>query len=204
MGRAKHKGKRVNGRLSRARLEIVERNPPPAHILARRELFSFVATPKGGNIDQDICDGIGQLHVLGMLSGFGLDPLAMRDAGREFAELWWSRYSATAPKVGKYERADKSSSPFDGETAADRRFARMDLALEGYERDVVMSLVGDLGDEIVPWAAGLIAEALLKRGRVVRFAQFPTCDDRARLAALGRGLIALVDGALPNRREMAA
>ena len=124
MGRAKHKGKRVNGRLSRARLEIVDRNPPPDHILARRDTFSFVAAPKGGSIDQDVCDGIGQLHALGLLDGFGLDALAMRDNGREYADLWWAMYSATAPKMGTFERADKSSSSFDGMTARDRRFGR--------------------------------------------------------------------------------
>jgi len=202
VGRPKKKGIRIGKRLSRAITALVDRNPPSPHILERRALFSFVTATKGGNIDQDICDGIGQLHALGLLDTAEIDPLALRDAGREFAELWWTRYSATAPKMGAYERADKSSNPHAGETSKDRRFDRMDEALTGYERDVVTSLVVDLawGDEVVPWAKSLIDEALLKHGKLVKFTIFPTSDDRARLDALIRGLTMLAGGALSRRR----
>lgn len=211
MAKAKKGQRTKSGRLSRAKLALQERNPPAQHILDRRELFSFVTPTKGpdgrvGEIDQDICDGIGQLHALGLLDGHGIDAQELRDKGRRYAELWWSRYSATAPKVGKFERSDRSTSTYDGPTKDDREFARMDEALEGYERQCVMDLCIDTqwDDAITPWALGLIHEALLERKRVVSFMRFPTMDDRARLEAAIRGLAAIVDGALPQRWERAA
>ena len=158
---------------------------------------------RNGTIDQDICDGIGQLHALGLLDDNGHDPQDMRDAGRFFGEHYWTRYRETAPKTGKYERQDKSMSAYLGETPADRRFDRMDDALRGYDRQVLMSLVVDTawGDEIVPWAQGLIDEALLARKRVRRgVVRFPDTEDRARLSALVRGLVLILDGGMEMRR----
>ena len=195
-------------RASRSKAALLERNPPADHILARRELFAFVTPTKGpdgrgGHIDQDICDGIGQLHALGLLDGHGIDAKDMRDAGRFFGEHWWSRYRETAPKTGKYERRDKSMSSWLGETANDRRFDRMDEVLRGYERSVLMSLVVDTawGDELIPWAQSLIDEELLKRGKVRRgLIRFPDMEDRARLEACIRGLVLIVDGGMALRR----
>jgi hypothetical protein len=205
----KKPGKRTkSGRLSRAKLALMERNPPADHILERRKLFSFVTPTKGpdgrnGEIDQDVCDGIGQLHALGLLDGHGFDGKDLRDAGRFFGEHYWTRYRETAPKTGKYERTDKSMSAYLGETSADRRFDRMDDALKGYERSVLMTLVVDTawGDEIVPWAQSLIDEALLARGRVSKgVVRFPGMSDRAMLAALVRGLCVIFDGGMEMRR----
>ena len=208
MARPRKNGKRVGRRLSRAKDALAERNPAPLYIMERRELFSFV-TPsrgpdgRGGEIDQDICDGIGQLHALGLLNGHGIDAKDLRDAGRFYGEHYWSRYRETAPRSGKYERTDKSVSGWLGETKADRRFDRMDEALRGHERAVLMSLVVDRawGDEIVPWAQSLIDEALLKRRKVRRAViRMPDSCDREYLAACVRGLFLICDGALPDRR----
>jgi hypothetical protein len=202
-------GKRTpSGRLSRAGQRLSEVGQPNCRVTERRELFSFIVPTKGpdgrnGTIDQDICDGIGQLHALGLLDGNGHDPQDMRDAGRFFGEHYWSRYRETAPKTGKYERQDKSMSAWLGETAADRRFDRMDDNLRGYERSVLMSLVVDTawGDEIVPWAQSLIDEALLSRKRVRKgVVRFPDCEDRERLAACIRGLVLILDGGMEMRR----
>ena len=199
----KKPGKRTkSGRLSRSKLAMTERNPPADYIVARRQLFSFVNPDKGGTIDQDICDGIGQLHALGLLDGHGIDAKDLRDAGRFFGEHYWTRYRETAPKTGAYERTDKSVSQYLGETAADRRFDRMDDCVKGHDRQVLMSLVVDnnWGDCIIPWAQSLIDEALLERGRVPPFMQFPTMEDRAMLEACVRALCAIVDGGMEMRR----
>ena len=150
MGRNRKSGKRIGSRLSRAIKDIVARGhvAPADHILARRKLWSFVTPSKGpdgrgGEIDQDICDGIGQLHAIGLLDGHGIDPQELRDKGRLYANLYWKRYSATAPKMGTFERADKSTSAYDGETAADRLFEKMDGVLSGYDRACVVDLVID-------------------------------------------------------------
>lgn len=207
MGKRKNGQRTKSGQLSRAKAAMIERNPAPSYIINRRNLFSFATPTKGpdgrhGEIDQDICDGIGQLHVLGLLDGHGIDAKELRDAGRFFGEHYWTRYRETAPKTGKYERADKSMSAYLGETAADRKYDRMDDALTGYDRLVLMSLVVDKawGDEIVPWAQSLICEALLKRRRPPAFMQFPTMEDRAMLSACIRGLCAIVDGGMEMRR----
>ena len=208
MAKKKAGQRTAKGRLSRAKLALATRNPPCDYIIERRNLFSFVTPTKGpggrnGEIDQDICDGIGQLHCLGLLDGHGHDPKDMRDAGRFFGEHYWSRYRETAPKTGKYERTDKSVSAYLGETAADRRFDRMDDCLTGYERSVLMSLVVDTawGDEIIPWAQGLIDEALGKRGRFRKgVIRFPDMNDRAMLEALIRALVLIVDGGMEMRR----
>lgn len=187
-----------SGQLSRALDALQARNPPANYILDRRKLFSFASPTRGpdgrvGEIDQDICDGIGQLHILGLLDGPGIDALDLRNAGRFFGEHYWTRYRATAPKTGSYERTDKSVSGYLGETAADRRFDRMDAALRGHDREVLMSLVVDpaWGDEIVPWAHNLICEALLGRGRFPPSMMMPTLEDRERLNVLRRALLAI-------------
>jgi hypothetical protein len=197
-----------SGRLSRSKVALGERNPPADYITERRNLFSFVTPTKGpdgrvGEIDQDVCDGIGQLHALGLLDGHGFDGKDLRDAGRFFGEHYWTRYKETAPKTAKYERRDKSVSAFLGETAADRRFDRMDESLRGYERSVLMSLVVDTawGDVIIPWAQALIDEALGNRGRFRKGPiRFPDMNDRAMLEALVRGLCLILDGGMELRR----
>lgn len=202
-------GKRTkSGRLSRSKLALAERNPPADYIIERRNLFSFVTPTKGpdgraGEIDQDICDGIGQLHALGLLDMHGFDGKDLRDAGRFYGEHYWNRYRETAPKTGKYERQDKSMSAYLGETAADRRFDRMDEVLRGHERSVLMSLVVDKawGDEIVPWAQSLIDEALIERSRVRKgVVRFPDMNDRAMLEACVRALCLIFDGGMEMRR----
>jgi hypothetical protein len=212
MARKRKPGQRLNGRLSRSKDALAERNPPPLYIIERRNLFAWAKpTPKAGEarserdgeIDQDVCDGIGQLHILGLLDGHGIDALDLRNAGRFFGEHYWTRYRETAPKTGKYERTDKSVSGYLGETRDDRRFDRMDDVLKGYERSVLMSLVVDeaWGDGIVSWAQNLIDEALLAKGKVRGgVVMFPTLEDRARLGACIRGLCAIVDGGMEMRR----
>ena len=211
MGRAKHKGKRVNGRLSRARLEIVDRNPPPDHILARRELFSFVTAPKGGSIDQDIHDGIGQLCVLDMLGGT-IDPIQMRTRGREWGLHYAQLLRLSGFKAGSYERMAKGFAQVYI-TGRDLQFDRMHLALgDGNEMAALLSLIVDPIVGSYPtdglwqqWYEALIAERLReKHGKLVGGARFPDENDRAWLAAAKRGLWSLVDGALPSRGALAA
>lgn len=201
--------KKGRGRPSRALRELLDRAPPADHIMERRRLFSFVQLPandrlegRNGEIDSEVCDGIGQLHACGLLNGHGIDGKDLRDVGRFFGEHYWNRYRETAPKTAKYERQDKSMSAYLGETAADRRFDRMDEILKGYERQVLMSLVVDRswGDAIAPWAESLIHESLLERGRCPRAVRFPDMEDRAMLAACIRGLCTIFDGGMEMRR----
>jgi len=209
MANRRKAGRRVGGRLSQAKPDKLARETrvdPCEHILARRKLFAFVTPTKGpdgrvGEIDQDVCDGIGQLHALGKLDGHGIDPQELRDKGRLYGELYWNRYQATAPKMGTFERADKSTNSYDGPTGRDLLFSRMDDALAGYDRECLFDLVVDKawGDDITGWAQAIIDHELLQRGRVPTFMRFPTADDYGRLEACIRALAALVDGCLPAR-----
>jgi hypothetical protein len=184
--------------------------PPADHIIAKRELWSFVTPTKGpdgrtGEIDQDVCDGIGQLHALGLLNGHGFDATELRDIGREWRDWFTALLRRQGFKAGGYERMDKAR---EREPRHNERLDRMDLALEGFERQALMSLLIDPivgswpdGEQDAPWVRGIIAEGLLERKRVVAFARFPDCNDRAMLQAAIRGLCQLKDASLPSRWE---
>ncbi len=197
-----------SGRLSQAKAEIAKRNPPAQHILDRRELFAFVTPTKGpdgrtGEIDQDVCDGIGQLHALGLLNGYGCDPQDMRDKGR----LWGDHYAALlngvgGAKVSNFERTAQSKGVVR-ETGFDRLWDTMNAAPSERQRSVLIDLLVDplvgikpLGQQIAFWAQALIDEALLKRGKVRRHAviRMPGAIDHDRMADAVEGLCALCEG----------
>jgi hypothetical protein len=208
-GRPKKPGPRkLDGTLERGKF-----TPPPDHILERRKLFSFVSPTKGpdgrsGEIDQDVCDGIGQFHALGLLDGYPIDALELRNIGREWRDWFVSLLRRQGFKGGGYERMDKAR---EREPRHSERMDRMDDALCGYERSALMSLLIDpvvgswpLGEAESPWVRSIVAKGLLERKRVVRFARFPDANDEALLAAAIRGLFCLHDASLPGRYERRA
>lgn len=190
--------------------DSLERTMPNGKVMELRRLFSFVRPPadqrtegRNGEIDSEICDGIGQMCALGLFDGHGHDPVEMRDKGRFWGGHYAKLMKGVGVKTAAYERRSRSE-PTGALTAADVLFDRMDDCLPAYERQVLLTLVVDplIGHrETVPWAQSLIDEALLKRGRdwFGRPLRFPDATDRAFLAAAIRGLVALVDGALPAR-----
>jgi hypothetical protein len=208
-GRPRKDGPRKhNGLLERGKF-----TPPPEHILERRELFSFVNPTTGpdgraGEIDQDVCDGIGQFHALGLLDGHPVDGLTLRDIGREWRDWFVTLLRRQGFKAGGYERMDKAR---EKEPRHNERLDRMDEALGGFERSALMSLLIDpvvgswpQGESDAPWVRSLVAKGLLERRRVVKFVRFPDANDYALLAAAIRGLFALHDASLPGRYERRA
>lgn len=184
--------------------DSLARSAPPEHIAERRELYSFVAAPKGGEIDSEVCDAIGQMCALGLLNDHGHDPVALRDKGRDWAGIYVKRMKIVGPKVASYERQSRTTGGYDGQTPEDLYFHRMDANLPEYERAILLSLLVDplIGHgDTVPWAQGLIDERLMERGRWPdgRVMRFPDMQDRERLKACIRGLVILIDGALPSR-----
>jgi hypothetical protein len=204
-GRPRQSGKRDK----RDRLITDKRVEPPAHILELRAQFSFVTPTKGpdgrsGEIDQDICDGIGQLHALGELDGHGYDSQLLRDTGREWRN-WLLPLLPGKCKTGGFERADKGRN-VSHYTHRDARFDMMDAALVGDERAWLQTLLIDPergcwpdGEENTPWVRAIICEGLLKRGKIPKHMMFPTVEDYARLKACIRGLCLLVEAGLPPR-----
>lgn len=207
-------GKRGRPRKAGARTEagrLVPNVEPNERVQERRMLYAWLHPTKGpdgrgGSIDQDICDGIGQLHALGLLDGHGHDPQDMRDEGRFWGGHYAKLLKAHGFKTQTYERKDRGqhNASISG---ADMLFDKMDESLPSYERNVLLSLLvdpvigsGPFGHDITPWAQSLIDEALLTKGKQISpLMIFPTLNDRELLKAAIRGLCCLVDGALPAR-----
>jgi hypothetical protein len=208
-GRPRKSGPRkLDGTLERGRF-----TPPPEHIAKRRELFSFVTPTTGpdgrtGEIDQDVCDGIGQFHALGLLDGYPVDGLELRNIGREWRDWFVTILRRQGFKAGGYERMDKAR---EREPRHNERLDRMDDALGGYERHALYSLLVDplvgswpQGEEEAPWVRSIVGEALLRKNRRLAFFRFPTGNDYQLLQASIRGLFCLYDASLPGRYERRA
>lgn len=175
---------------------------------ARRVMFDAMCI-KGGKAVDEVHDGIGQLWAVGLLDGHGICDKALRDAGRDYARLYWRTYNATAPKTGKLEPASRTSE--NGEIPDTQgwevAFRRMDEDL-GETREEKAAIVACCVD---PWfadgsagfAVRLVNAELHKLGRGPEFCELPTQQDKETLQALIRGLCLLVDGQLPERRRAA-
>jgi hypothetical protein len=158
-----------------------------------------------GQGDQDVCDGIGQLHALGLLDGYEIDGLELRNIGREWRDFFVTVLRRQGFKAGGYERMDKAR---EREPRANERLDRMDLSVGGYERHALYSLLIDpivgswpQGEQEAPWVRSIIGEALLKRHRKPEFFRFPNGNDYQLLGAAVRGLVELYDASV---RRMAA
>lgn len=197
------------------RLILDRRVEPAAYVIQRRQLFAFVTPTKGpegrvGTIDQDICDGIGQLHALGLLDKHGHDSQDLRDIGRAWRDHYVMLMRASACEIGKYERADKSEA-IAHYTHLDAKFDAMDEALTGFERGALMDLLVDpiigswpLGEENSPWVRSIIAEGLIAKGKFPPACRLPDLHDKNLLDAAIRGLCMLIDAGLPARYERRA
>jgi hypothetical protein len=168
-------------------------------------LFSFVAE---GNIDQDVCDGIGQLHALGLLDGYPVDGLELRNIGREYADLYWERYDATAPVSGQFERRSKSTGEPPPRNWRYDRFDKLDQSLSraGMERTALyMLLINHYhSDTLAGWVQRLVNRELAERGRadvIVLVDSETEGHDRYMLTTAIRGLFCLHDASLPGRYE---
>lgn len=204
--------RKSGARDKRDRLITEKRVEPASYVIDRRNLFAFVTPTKGpegrvGTIDQDICDGIGQFHALGLLDGHGFDAQDMRDKGREWRDGYCILLKKSGYETGGYERMDKGVAEAKY-THRDERWDGMDESLRGFERTVLLSLLVDPivgswpdGETEAPWVRSIVSEALLKRGKIVPAMRFPTFEDREMLNAAIRGLCVLIDASLPSRWE---
>lgn len=216
-GRTKENSRRSKAAAKRARKAAVDaakgsRDTPNDHVQRLRQRFAFLrleaSEGRQGTIDQDICDGIGQMCAVGLLDGHGHDPLLLRDTGREWGEGFALWYKSSGMKTASYVRMDRSDEvrPI---TRAEERFRNLNNALSGYEKSCLLSLIVDPlighfeGDGVVFWAASLIGERLLEMGIIPPVVRFPTPDDWFRHGAAIRGLCQLVDASLPARRMAA-
>ena len=161
----------------------------------------------------DVFDGIGQLHAVGLLDGHGIDGKLMREAGRDYVGLYNYYFIDMMPKGCDLERAyggrtgSGKSDAIPPATRRELRFAQLDallpmrseerywthkILLDHFGLDTVHPLVDRLVNyKLAQWrlpVAGLIAGA----------------DDFQKLGCVLRGLFALADGSMPERRNLLA
>jgi hypothetical protein len=168
----------------------------------RTALFDAMCI-KGGKATDQVADGIGQLWALDFLDGHGFDDRLLRDAGRDYGRLYWTRHNDKAPKISEFERSDRAKQSYD-DTRSDLRFERWadDLKSLPYERQVLEHVVVDYlySDGAAGFVERLVSTELLKRGRVPRMFHMEEIGDRATLGALIAALKVLVDGVVESRR----
>lgn len=190
------------------------RTDPNERVMARRERFGFLrsaADGRQGSIDQDIHDGIGQLQALGLLNGHGHEAIDLRNVGREYAELYWERYEASAPAMGQFERRSRGTGEPPPRNGRYDRFDKLDNAISrvSMERTCIHMLLTQHyhSDNLEGWVQRLINRELAKRGvpDLLVLLDTPTeGHDRFMLACAVRGLCQLLDAGLPARFQRAA
>jgi hypothetical protein len=164
--RSKAERKRAQ-RASEAAARLAQKGAPNERVNQRREAFSFVRAERGGSIDQDVHDAIGQLHALELLTGSPYESKDLRDIGREYAELYWQRYNHLAPTVGQLERTSRATGDPPPMSARDLRFDRLDNALprSSMERTTIHMLLTNHyhSDILEGWVQRLIDYEMIQR-----------------------------------------
>jgi hypothetical protein len=182
--------------------------------IARIEAFHHPKILDGKAAWIDIFDGVGQLHAIGMLEGHGLDGKLLREAGRNYIGLYNYYFIEMMPKGSDLERA------YGGRSGS----GKSDLIPPATKRDLLFAKLDDTlpsGSEERYWTQALLlnhfgldaVHPLVDRLVNYRFNQWrlpiPIGDRDARtagatdfqiLARFLRGLFALADGTMPERK----
>jgi hypothetical protein len=207
-GRPSKGGKRTpTGRLSRAGKQN-ERGEPNQHVVAVRHAFRWFVD---GKATEHLFDPLGRAWATGLLDGHGIESKRLRDAGRDYGELYWGEYGRTGIATGGLERRSRTSGGNSDPDAPDRagwRFAALDALLDGAgrsARDALHNLVVDhhwFPDEDPAWLARLITERRVAewskrkgRGELVGPAivgELATATDHSRLQLAITALVALI------------
>ena len=194
-GRPSLPGKRrANGRL-RARAAAPDLGN--AHAQAIRAAFAIFQGGKAGN---ELGDAIGKAWAAGLLEGYGADAQAMRDAGRDYGQLWRRCYGALDLRTSSLERRARTAPAptASTESAAERRFARMDAIVSAFprvSREAFYGLCVDYrdSDNLPPFIERLINERVKLKGRDPG-GTLPVRGDRERIERAAEILTALVEG----------
>lgn len=178
-----------SGQLSRAGMPKYDRGND--RVIARKEAFSVF---QGGKADQQVHDPIGRAWAAGLLDGTAFDPAVLRDAGRDYAQLYWMYWPAVTG-VGGYEpRGRTGPAPI---TSADdprgERFKRLDgLAMSAGRKsyDAMQALCVQtywFPDDDPEWLARLLRAAMAK-------AHVPIEADMRMLANAIDALVVMTEG----------
>ena len=154
---------------------------------------------EGGKATFELHDAAGRAWAAGLFDGLGADPVALRDAAREYGNLYWSWYVDLLPKQANLDRSPKSqSSAMPEATARERRFQKMDDVLGSCAspiRQAVHALAVDYwgSEEVNPWLQRLINGRRLCVGAGVA-GKLPDAADEAKWAKCCEGLLDIVRG----------
>ena len=196
-GRPSQPGKRKpSGRLRSGAAAIDYGND---RVQARRAVFAVFQGGKAGN---ELGDPIGKAWAAGLLEGFSADSQALRDAGRDFGQLWRScfgdldirNFSSERLAGSRGLRAVSSAEP----SSAERRFERMKAIVGTHGRNCREAFYGlcvdyQDSDNVPPFVERLINERLALKGSRVA-GTLPIRGDRDRLERAVEILEALVAG----------
>ena len=204
-GRPAASGKRkACGRL-KARAAAIDHGNVRAQ--AARAAFAIFRDGKAGN---ELGDPIGKAWAAGLLEGFSTDGQAMRDAGRDFGQLWRSCFGDLGVRTSAPERLARSSHGIAAASSAEpspaeRRFERMRAIVAAHPlrtRAAFYRLCVECQDpDSVPlFVERLINERLALKGKRSGGSP-PMPGDRALMEQAAEILEALVAGA--GRRRVA-
>jgi hypothetical protein len=164
-----------------------------------RAVFAIFQEGKAGN---ELGDPIGKAWAAGLLEGFAADSQAMRDAGRDFGQLWRRCYGDLDIRNFGSERLAVSRGPRPGSygttNASERRFERMKDIVAAHPRNTREAFYGlcvdyQDSDNLPPFVERLINEKLVLKGRPAA-GTMPIRGDRERLERAAELLEALVAG----------
>ncbi len=172
----------------------------------RAALFAIFQTNKPLKPEEH-CDGPGQAHIAGLFDNLPADAIAIRDAAREFGDLYWYYFADLQAKSANIAGSIGGRGSLDP-SARDRRFARLDEALGAMAspvRRAVYALCIDYwgSDEVAPYLQRLINERRVLRKQPVA-GLLPTEADRDRWELTCAGLLLMVAGANEREKRSAA
>jgi hypothetical protein len=193
MGRKRKDGKRDKG----GRLLKVTRVPPNDRVRERIERFSHKLI-LGGKAGHDCFDGPGQLHAMGYFHGHGHEPEVIRDALREYGELYFRWYAQLQPKTAEIERHSRGE-PNTAATRDERRFMELDrvLPLASFERKAIHRLTLDHwgSDDVAPFVERLVNQKMAMLGLSVA-GYLADQADHDLLGGVLRAAFSLIEGKL--------
>lgn len=209
-GRPRKSGKRYkNGELVRAttRAGREGRIEPNDRVKARLERFSH-NTILGGKAAHDTFDGAGQLHAMGYFHDNGHEPDVIRDAFREYGELYWYWFACLNSGAAEYEtsfgggsKLSSKSSPLPPKARAERRFQQLESflpeSLGSPERIALHALVvGHWGSDTVhPFVERLVNDGMAQRKLPVS-GMLSLPEDRETLKAALRAAFLMIEGGM--------
>ncbi|HEY5723097.1 MAG TPA: hypothetical protein VIT45_12320 [Allosphingosinicella sp.] len=199
MARRKGRPSLPGKRRANGRLRAKAAGPDLGNIRVQ-EMRSAFALFQGGKAGNELGDAIGKAWATGLLEGFGADSQAMRDRGRDYGQLWRRCYGALDLRTSSLERRARTgpAPTASTETAAERRFERMDAIVSAFprlSREAFYGLAADYqdSDNVPPFVERLINERVALKGRAPA-GTMPIRGDREKLERAAEILRALVEG----------